>query len=78
MIFRLQEARKADIAIGIYGRPEEFEDLLTESADRFQKTFGAGRGSYSKFNLARLDDAAVAADVIRRAHDLKVSKHRRP
>ena len=78
VIFKLQEARKSNIAITLYGRPSEFESILAKAGDTSHLSFGPGRGSYSHFYLDRLDDVQAAADLIRGAYELKVRRRGKP
>jgi len=78
MTFKLQEARRQDIVINLYGNPEEFLDIRARGSGFLQANFKAGRNSYSTFKTKDPVDGPVAADLIRRAYELKVSRRGHP
>ena len=62
----VQDARNRDLAIYVYGNPEKFQDLKV--ALPLRRSHG---GSYTRFNLKRVEQVPDALTVIRRGLDLK-------
>ena len=73
MTIRVQEARKRDLCITVYGNLEDFEDLETVFEIK------RDRGSYSRFNLSSDDEIEIldVPKVLQRSFQLKSDGRRR-
>ena len=67
---RVQETRKKDLAITVYGKPVDFETLNPRLEIR------GDRPSYSRFNISSRDDVPDALQIIEHGFGLKEQRRR--